>query len=164
MDNFSEKNYNNTPERNWGDYMPPGSSSYFEEKRELLQEDNGRNDAENDVTSPSHISSLNQNSSTKNVPNPSASLPLIDVFAPPVRKKHTGIKVTAAAVAFVLLCVLGGSLYVLISGGFFDANGAAGDGSEFVLPEIDMDDEKETEEFDKQFPYKEKKKLPGQLF
>ena len=25
-------------------------------------------------------------------------------------------------------------------------------------------DEKEAEEFDKQFPYKEKKKLPGQLF
>ena len=32
------------------------------------------------------------------------------------------------------------------------------------LPEGYLVDEREAEEFDKQFPYKEKKKLPGQIF
>ena len=35
---------------------------------------------------------------------------------------------------------------------------------EYVTPEGYLVDEREAEEFDKQFPYKEKKKLPGQLF
>ena len=35
---------------------------------------------------------------------------------------------------------------------------------EYATPEGYLVDEKETEEFDKMFPYKEKKKLPGQLF
>ena len=35
---------------------------------------------------------------------------------------------------------------------------------EYATPEGYFVDEKETEEFDKLFPYKEKKKLPGQLF
>ena len=35
---------------------------------------------------------------------------------------------------------------------------------EYVTPEGYFVDEREAEEFDKQFPYKEKKKLPGQLF
>ena len=40
-------------------------------------------------------------------------------------------------------------------------NGITG---EYATPEGYFVDEKETEEFDKMFPYKEKKKLPGQLF
>jgi putative acetyltransferase len=35
---------------------------------------------------------------------------------------------------------------------------------EYATPEGYLVDEQEAEEFDKQFPYKEKKKLPGQLF
>ena len=35
---------------------------------------------------------------------------------------------------------------------------------EYATPEGYLVDEREAEEFDKQFPYKEKKKLPGQLF
>ena len=35
---------------------------------------------------------------------------------------------------------------------------------EYATPVGYFVDEKETEEFDKLFPYKEKKKLPGQLF
>lgn len=35
---------------------------------------------------------------------------------------------------------------------------------EYATPESYMVDEQEAEEFDKKFPYKEKKKLPGQLF
>lgn len=35
---------------------------------------------------------------------------------------------------------------------------------EYATPAGYFVDEKETEEFDKLFPYKEKKKLPGQLF
>ena len=34
---------------------------------------------------------------------------------------------------------------------------------EYATPEGYLVDEQEAEEFDKQFPYKEKKKLPGQL-
>ena len=43
--------------------------------------------------------------------------------------------------------------------GYFD--GITG---EYATPESYLVDEQEAEEFDKQFPYKEKKKLPGQLF
>ena len=39
-------------------------------------------------------------------------------------------------------------------------NGITG---EYATPEGYLVDEQEAEEFDKQFPYKEKKKLPGQL-
>ena len=35
---------------------------------------------------------------------------------------------------------------------------------EYLTPEGYLVDEREAEEFDKQFPYKENKKLPGQLF
>ena len=35
---------------------------------------------------------------------------------------------------------------------------------EYATPEGYLIDEQKAEEFDKQFPYKEKKKLPGQLF
>lgn len=35
---------------------------------------------------------------------------------------------------------------------------------EYATPEGYLVDEQEAEEFDKQFPYKEKKKLPGQIF
>lgn len=35
---------------------------------------------------------------------------------------------------------------------------------EYAPPEGYFVDEKSVEEFDSQFPYKEKKKLPGQLF
>lgn len=35
---------------------------------------------------------------------------------------------------------------------------------EYAAPEGYLVDEQEAEEFDKQFPYKEKKKLPGQIF
>ena len=35
---------------------------------------------------------------------------------------------------------------------------------EYATPEGYLADEREAEEFDKLFPYKEKKKLPGQLF
>ena len=35
---------------------------------------------------------------------------------------------------------------------------------EYATPEGYLVDEREAEEFDKQFPYKEKKKLPGQIF
>ena len=35
---------------------------------------------------------------------------------------------------------------------------------EYSTPEGYMVDEGEAEEFDKQFPYKEKKKMPGQIF
>ena len=35
---------------------------------------------------------------------------------------------------------------------------------EYATLESYLADEQEAEEFDKQFPYKEKKKLPGQLF
>ena len=38
------------------------------------------------------------------------------------------------------------------------------DGYEYSTPEGYMVDEGEAEEFDKQFPYKEKKKMPGQIF
>ena len=40
----------------------------------------------------------------------------------------------------------------------------AGITGEYATPEGYLVDEQEAEEFDKQFPYKEKKKLPGQLF
>ena len=40
----------------------------------------------------------------------------------------------------------------------------AGITGEYATPEGYLVDEREAEEFDKQFPYKEKKKLPGQLF
>ena len=35
---------------------------------------------------------------------------------------------------------------------------------EYATPEGYLVDEREAEEFDKMFPYKEKKKLPGQIF
>ena len=35
---------------------------------------------------------------------------------------------------------------------------------EYATPEGYLVDEQEAEEFDKQFPYKEKKKLTGQIF
>ncbi len=47
------------------------------------------------------------------------------------------------------------SLYLVI------LNGITG---EYSTPTGYLVDEQEAEEFDKQFPYKEKKKLPGQLF
>lgn len=35
---------------------------------------------------------------------------------------------------------------------------------EYATPEGYLADEQEAEEFDMQFPYKEKKKMPGQIF